>query len=282
MRIGRFLVIIGLAVIVLAIPAFQMARPATAQGTIPIETELVGTVEARLRAEHDRVLEQAIGYYQRQFGDSLAVTTVRSRIYQDADMLRQGLIGAGMSEADAALFARTITSVVKGGVIHSNAQKLARARLSFHLPHELAHVVQRGWTRGGSAPQWIQEGMADVLAARFEDATGSRPYQTFRQLTVDAVREKRQVLLTIPLTLDVLLWGHLHESLGSASNRVSVIYAWADLLYERLESRSSREAVIKFFGLPKSGTSLETAFEQAFQMRLTDFEAVVRAYIQNL
>jgi len=289
MRIGRFLVIAGLALIVLAVPAPQMATPATARGTIPVEVEVVGTVDVRLRTQYVQVLEQAIAYYQKEFGDSVAVTVVRGKIYQDADVFRQGLIQLGYSEADAALLARTINSltsrrgIVSGRVIHSNAQRLARmSRLTFHLAHELMHVLQGGWIgKGPDGPLWFLEGMADHMAARFEDASGISPYQRFRQQRIDAVREKRQVLLTIPLTLNLSLWAHLNESLGT-HNGVPVIYAWADVLYERLETRTSRAAFVKFFGLPRTGPDLETAFEQAFQMRLTDFEADIRAYIQNL
>jgi hypothetical protein len=124
--------------------------------------------------------------------------------------------------------------------------------------------------------------MADFYAARADEALGLGSFDRRRQLATDAVKQRIGALLALPLTMDQSLFARLNDSLGRASNGLSILYAWSFLAYERLESMTPRSRILAFYGVSNTGANLAGAFEQALQIRLADFEADLKDFLQSL
>jgi hypothetical protein len=250
-----------------------------------------GDIDAATVASYHTVFEQVVSFYTQEFG-AIPIPVIRIRLYATVELFEQGLISLGYSPENARRWARLFSGFAIGRdtIIISIARKPGedrpRARLrwtQYVVAHEVHHLIQRAWLGEAPwAPMWLIEGMTGAYTVRFfRWIDDMAMYNHVRRGTLAAVQARWNDLQLAPLPYSVEDWINAHATHGSVYG-FPVIYAYARVIYEYLESRSSREAILTFFAMLRDGASSRAAFERAFGMTLETFKIDLRAHVPTL
>jgi tetratricopeptide (TPR) repeat protein len=144
--------------------------------------------------------------------------------------------------------------------------------------HEYVHLLIEN-TMGPTVPVWFNEGLAEY-------------YSTF-----DIMEENRKVLLgdlvrnhvlylreTKFLPLRTLLAVDHKSPYYNEGNKMNIFYAESWMLMHYLlqgEHQKRRPQLVRFLELLGSNTTIDDAFQQAFQINLDAFEKDFRSYVQG-
>lgn len=144
--------------------------------------------------------------------------------------------------------------------------------------HEYVHLLLQN-TMGSTIPVWFGEGLAEY-------------YSTF-----DITEKNRKVILGDLIANHVLylrdskflplrtLFAVDHKSpYYNEGNKMNIFYAESWMLTHYLlqgEKQKRRPQLAQFVNLLRTGTAVETAFRQAFQLDIDTFEKSFKSYIQG-
>lgn len=144
--------------------------------------------------------------------------------------------------------------------------------------HEYVHLLLRN-TMGSTIPVWFDEGLAEYYST-FEISDNNRKVTLGNPLQnhVQYLRESTYLPLRTLFTVD------RKSSYYNESRQMNMFYAESWMLTHYLlqgDKQERRAQLTRFVELLRSGTKIETAFQESFQLDLDTFESSFKAYIQN-
>jgi hypothetical protein len=268
----------------LALAAFPQHAGSQLRPTIDIQTS--GRVPQAVIDRHRQILEGAMAYYTRQFGENPVASAVL-HLSENTDRQAQELARVlSWEPSRAAYTARNFRSITMEQHIFINLAK--HPDPEHHVAHELMHIWQRSWAQGaggrGRGPQWLLEGMADVYGAQFAAATVDPEFYRKRiESAYVAIGERWPTVsgLSFATLISLDQWMQASVSLRGSSYSSGLIYAVATATYAYLEGRSSPQGVVSFLKAMGAGLPYSGAFSTAFTMTPEEFEASVKRHLRE-
>jgi len=144
--------------------------------------------------------------------------------------------------------------------------------------HEYVHLLIEN-TMGPTVPVWFNEGLAEYYST-FEITDENR-----KVILGDLIRNHVLYLReTKFLPLRTLLAVDHKSPYYNEGNKMNIFYAESWMLMHYLlqgEHQKRRSQLVHFLELLRSNTTIDDAFQQAFQINLEAFEKDFRAYVQG-
>jgi hypothetical protein len=217
-----------------------------------------------------------------------------SELYKDADLIEQRLDAKARERFRAAkderlaLEARQLATTAHAVAMHKRVfiNELLFVRYPWYertriLAHEIAHVIEKGLVDGRpSAPgRWLQEGFAEWVAYKVQDALGHEPFARSRDNNVNALA-RATVFQTLPALSqlntgpDWLTWV---RTLGRAAT-----YGQAFLAVDFWIEQKGMPAIVEYFRSFNKVNSREKNFAAATGEPIKTFEEKFDRHLSKL
>jgi len=247
-----------------------------------------GAVDAMTEKTYRDAVLSALDFYRGEFG-APPVNIVKIRLYANRNDFAVGLMEFRHVAASTALEEADLgggfVAAADGTMLINTSRKDVMPE--FIVAHELIHLFQFNWAGGETKniSGWIYEGMADYYAAKFIDRLRPGHFQSLpvkKNRALAAVREKPDILNEGFLETD-LDWIDAIKKYGlSTSSQYTMAYAISLIAYDFLETQMSKQAILRYFKTLKNEPDRSAAFKDAFGVKLPDFEADLREYVNGL
>lgn len=257
-RPGQILLSLCLTALTLALSANSQVSDAEG-GDFVFEADLPGGRYYGANRRHFAEVEQGIALAQSRavelFG-AAAVDSFTVYLIDHPDQLR-GFVGAGFPDWGAAAAQPDLRRII----IKAPELTTADKPLALLAAHEYAHLLV-GALADGSAPRWLDEGLAMYLSSEW----------TFSDFTAISLASLRGAFIPLPEI----------ERLNSFDEGAAhIAYAQSYLAVRYLVEYYGPEALGDALALLGEGRSADEALQQTIGIGLAGFEAELFAYIRE-